>query len=147
VKLNNGDDQLFSSDDFVKLAEKHIASILELLISGRKEFSIIVKPKYILMKPDLDIFQKPEEYVKFDLIGYSFETSEVIKDKFIFRAGFGQDKNIRESEVSMNLKNIFQIVTIKSKPIFMNFSEPSETKKIDRSKMFMSKNRNLGKTE
>lgn len=101
------------------------------------------------MTPDLNIFSKPDEYVKFDLIGYSFETSQVTEDRFIFCAGFGTGHNINESEVSMDLSHIFQIVSTgtKVKPIFMNFSEPADKKKIDRSKMFLSKNRNLGKSQ
>jgi len=141
---------LVSSDSFIDLAEQHVNSVINLLLSENIEFSVITKPKYMEMRPHLDsLFKKPDEYIKFDLIGYSFETSNIIDNKFMFRAGFGQGKNITESEVSINLSNIFQITTTENgdKPILMNFSEPLEKRNVDRSKMFLSKNREtLSKT-
>jgi len=141
---------ILSSDELIDLTEGYIKNLIELFISKAYEFSIITKPKAVKLEPDIpNLFPNANEYVKFDLIGYSFETSKVVDSRLVFRAGFGSGVNIKESEVSLDLIDIFQISIDENRTIFINFAEvpknrvkKEETIK-DRSKLFINKNRNL----
>jgi hypothetical protein len=137
-----------SSEEFLQVTEKSINSLIELLTSKTTEFSIITKPQYITLDPYIpDLFRDDSEYVKFDIVGYSFETSMVVDNRFIFRAGFGDGMDIKESEVSLDILHIFQLF-VGDEVLFMNFSQPPEVRsrtKKDRSNIFLNKNRNLFK--
>lgn len=143
---------IFSSNELIDLTEEYLEDLIELLISKANEFSIVTKPKSVKLNPDIpNLFKNQNEYVKFDLIGYSFETSMVVENRLVFRAGFGSGADIKESEVSLDLIDIFQIFTDENKPLFMNFLEVPENRvksdqsSKDRSKLFLNKNRDLFK--
>ncbi len=143
---------IFSSENFADLSKKHIDEVLSLLLNSQTTFSIIVKTAGVNMTPEIiGVINKDYSHMRFDIVGYSFETAISIQNKFIFRAGFGNNNNMKESEVSINLLDIYQIFIGKN-PMLINFSEyiPEEPKiinnqdnKIDRAKLFKSKNKEL----
>lgn len=143
--MNN---KVIESSQFEDITVQHLKNIIKMLISDGDEFSIITRQKNIKLEPELNLFEKNDNFIKFDLIGYSFETSEIIKNDFVFRAGFGQDSNVKESQVSLKLSSIHQIIINQKTPIFNNFSnapEKAENGEKDRSKLFLSKNKDIFK--
>jgi hypothetical protein len=135
-------DQIISSTNFVQNYKTLISSIVTDFINSDYNFAIIIKAKDLTLTPDLELFKNPKEYVRFDILNYSFETAEIVENKFSFRAGFGQGANVQESEVSMKLIDIFQIITLDSQPLFQNFAEEIE-EDLDRKNLFLSKNKGL----
>ena len=141
--MNPKNDEIFSSANFVQNSKNHIESIIKNLISSDFKFAIILKAENITLSPSLDIFPNKEEFLRFDIVNYSFETAEIIDDKFVFRAGFGSGANVEEAEVSMKLFHIFQILTLDTKPLFQNFSKPKLDENLERRNLFLSKNKGL----
>jgi|GEM_PF-1046000 hypothetical protein len=148
--------------DFINSTEEHIEKIINILLQNNVYFSIIVKSSGVKMSPEITgAINNQSIYMRFDMIGYSFDTSVISNNILIFRAGFGSGKDIRESEVSMDLLNIIQIFIDKN-PILINFADNyinirkiietenalneqniENNHKIDRAKLFKSKNRDL----
>jgi hypothetical protein len=132
-----------SSDEFVEVFKNANQSMCEFFIKSGNSFSIITKKDGVSLNPEVEIFSSNDLHIRFDILNYSFETAEVKNGKLIFRAGFGQNENVIESEVSIDLRGIVQIIDIESNSlVFQNFSEFVE-KKIDRENLFLHKNRDL----
>lgn len=154
--MNLTNSNIVASEEFADLSEKNLDEVLNLLLNSKTAFSIIVKTTGVNMNPEIaGVVNREYSHMRFDIVGYSFDTAISVKNKFIFRAGFGSGNNIKESEVSINLLDIYQIFIGKN-PILINFAEFSGNirknqdkkendleQKIDRAKLFKSKNREL----
>jgi hypothetical protein len=135
---------IIESQEFTLIMQKNIKDTINLLIKNGQEFSIVAKSKYVVMIPNLpNILKQYPDLIRFDLVKYSFETSLTNDNDLIFRAGFGAGKNAIETEIKIPLYRISQII-INNSPILINFANPQTIKK-DRSKLFISKNRELFK--
>jgi len=139
---------IIESKEFAIEVRKSIKGIIELLIAKGQPFSIVAKSDYVSLSPHLDyIFDKFPDFMRFDLVEYSFETSTTDESNLIFRAGFGSGNDVVETEVKVPLHRVFQII-LGTAPIFINFAETKdelEVKKRDRSQLFKTKNQNLFK--
>jgi hypothetical protein len=131
------------SDQFVNASTKHLKDILEILMADAVEFIVIAKTKYVQFNPEIEGLVDTQEFVRFDLVGYSFETSKIEGETLIFRAGFGNASNMVESEVKVNVERIYQILLGENNPVAINFSEPSDLVEKDRYKLFMKRNKKL----
>ena len=110
---------ILTNNEFMKIKEKHAKEILEFLILNAEEFDILCSKEEISFDPPLPehITSAFGEVLIFSIANYTLSTAEIIDNKLIFEAGFGEE-NIG-SVVSVPLEAIIQI-TEEETPLFIN---------------------------
>lgn len=81
------------NDELSEICSNHNKNLIQFLLNNDIEFFIIVDEEFTNFDPKLpdDIKQiLHEDYLVFGIVGYSFETAQIVKDHFSFEAAFGE---------------------------------------------------------
>jgi hypothetical protein len=134
---------ILKSKEFALETAKYIKKVIELFIERGENFKVVSESANVLFSPPVpEIAETLGKHVRFDLAGYSFETSRIDDEKLIFRAGFNTSKGTVESEVTIKIIHIVQIMSDKNGEVVMtNFAKPENFQ--NREEMFLSRNRDI----
>ncbi len=115
--------KLYQTPEYRSLMKEHIEKTVEYLFVNEQEFAIACELKYVKFEPELPSSIKDtfSDTILFVLSGYSFESSKLEGEYFIFEAGFGNE-NFGAS-VFVPLLAIRQLL-VGDYPIVMNLSHP-----------------------
>lgn len=117
------------NEEFQEINMNNIYKVIYYLLENNQPFNIVCEYKNIEFKPELpsDITDMFGEHILFSIVGYSFESSVLNSDIFLFEAGFGSE-NIG-TVVNVPLLNIKQIL-VNEIPILINMASSSVKKKV-----------------
>lgn len=136
---------LFQTPEYKALIKEHIEKTIAYLFSKDQEFAIACETKHVMFNPELppEIREAFQETVLFILSGYTYETSKLDKEYFIFEAGFGEENY--GSTVTVPLLAIKQLL-VADHPIVFNLAKHEEKRKVspeDSMQALMSNPENL----
>lgn len=119
---------MLSDEKFCDIMGDHIEDLLEYLLLGNINFSILTNVSEVDFQPELpsDIRESFRPITMFVLAGYTLESATLNENFLSFEAGFGADNY--GSVVSVPIFSILQII-VEETPIFINLCIPINRKK------------------
>lgn len=114
-------DDIFASEEFNDLMEKHIEEILFFLIKNHSGFFVIINLKDLntfppLPKRILETFS--DDSIFLGILNYALETAKIKDKKLVFNTSFGRENF--ETKVSIPFLGIEAIFSEEKVPIFVN---------------------------
>jgi hypothetical protein len=85
--------ELFHSDAFRSLMQKHLHSVITFLFENDREFKIAAEVSYLRFNPPLPgkITRTFDDVSLFALAGYTYESAWLDEEMLYFEAGFGEE--------------------------------------------------------
>ena len=124
---------ILQTSEYRALMQRHISETIQYLFGKDQEFALACEVKYLTFSPELpsSIKDKFDDIVLFILSGFTFESSKIEGEYFLFEAGFGSGNF--GSTVSVPLLAIKQIF-VGEDPIVINHANPVITDKGEKEK-------------
>ncbi len=121
--------EAFHANKYKSIVQEYIRSTINYLLESGIEFSLTAQTRYVSFDPQLpsSISNDFKDIVLFVMAGYTFESSRLDGDAFVFEAGFGVDGF--GSKVTTPLLSIKQIF-VDDYPILVNITEPIREKAV-----------------